>query len=109
MGEIVDCTFAEYCKSNPRNQYCWDCGCKAGPFKIDLDCTACFRCVNNVADKIARDFHPGKLLFCDECHRPVYKVKKAGDGKFLCKNCYLKKHDTTYLRTFDVFAVFEKE
>ena len=114
MGEIVECSFAEYCKTTLGVCHCRECGCKSKRYQIDLDCTACFLCVNNKAEAIAKKRSDRRILFCDECHRPAYKVKKTFGGRFLCKNCYLKTNRTEdssedYTRLFDVFAVTEKE
>lgn len=114
MGKIIECSFAEYCKSV--FGYCFrECNCESKLFQIDLDCTSCFRCVNDKAEAIAKKRPDGNILFCDECHRPAHKVKKAVGGKYLCKHCYLKTNhseelpEDVYTRPFDVFAVTEKE
>ena len=45
-GEIIDCPFAEYCKTGIIFKDCVDCTCNAPRFKITVGCKACQRCID---------------------------------------------------------------
>lgn len=50
-GEIIDCPYAEYCRTGIIFKDCLDCTCGAPRFKITVGCKNCQECIDGKGTK----------------------------------------------------------